>query len=189
MVVNDETNFLILITPWLNNSCQIKQKRATTTFSRIRQLNTPLGFQFQQLPAASKVPSSSAKVREEQWDRSTLGPWLIVKGGQKGTKGHGNRCELWLPSSSDCFSPPAVSFGMRRAGLLIIQSSPFSDSCVQDLNFDVLGIQTQRRWCHMALSWALVIVSWLTLNVKESLTPAQARIVISYFMWLRIMRT
>ena len=32
-----------LITPWLDNSCQIKPKRATTTFSQtFRELNTPL---------------------------------------------------------------------------------------------------------------------------------------------------
>ena len=42
LVVNDETNLLRLITPWLDNSCQIKPKRATTTFSQtFRELNTP----------------------------------------------------------------------------------------------------------------------------------------------------
>ena len=32
LVVNDETNLLRLITPLLDNSCQIKSKRATTIF-------------------------------------------------------------------------------------------------------------------------------------------------------------
>ena len=42
LVVNDETNLLILIISWLDNSCQIKPKRATVTFSRtFRELNTP----------------------------------------------------------------------------------------------------------------------------------------------------
>ena len=36
LVVNDETNLLRLIIPYLNNSCQIKPKRATTTFSRTK---------------------------------------------------------------------------------------------------------------------------------------------------------
>ena len=36
MVVNDETNLLRLITPWLNNSCQIKSKRSTVIFSRTK---------------------------------------------------------------------------------------------------------------------------------------------------------
>ena len=42
LVVNDETNFLKLITPWLDNSCQIKPKHAITIFSQIfREINTP----------------------------------------------------------------------------------------------------------------------------------------------------
>ena len=36
MVINDETNLLRLITPWLDNSCQIKPKHATVTFSRTK---------------------------------------------------------------------------------------------------------------------------------------------------------
>ena len=42
LFVNDETNLLRLITPWFDNNCQIKPKRATGTFSQtFRELNTP----------------------------------------------------------------------------------------------------------------------------------------------------
>ena len=65
MVVNDETNLLRLITPWLDNSCQIKPKRGTSTFSQIfRELNTPQtrggasrnGMWYQQGPTSSHTP-------------------------------------------------------------------------------------------------------------------------------------
>ena len=43
LVVNDETNLLRLITPYLDNSCQIKPKRAIVIFSQtFRELNTPI---------------------------------------------------------------------------------------------------------------------------------------------------
>ena len=42
MIVNDETNLLRLITPWLDNNYQIKSKRVTIIFSQtFRELNTP----------------------------------------------------------------------------------------------------------------------------------------------------
>ena len=93
---------------------------------------------FQQLPAAAKLPNSARVVEVA----ALLG--LLADQRREGRKEQRARESLSLPSS-DCFSPPAVSFGMRRAaGLLLIQSSPFSDSCTR-FEFDVLGIYKHRN--------------------------------------------
>ena len=53
LVVNDETNLLKLITPYLDNNCQIKPKRATATFSRTKH-------------------TSAASVREELLEKGVI---------------------------------------------------------------------------------------------------------------------
>ena len=96
LIVNDETNLLRLITPWLDNNYQIKSKRVTIIFSQtFRELNTPfvgiggtgkdeedfLSLFFPKEKQADKEEAlrplciSSLKDRLQTTIRDTLGIW------------------------------------------------------------------------------------------------------------------
>ena len=74
LVVNDETNLLRLITPWLDNNCQIKSKHATTTFSQFfSELNTPHETQGAWcMHTSGRMPTSGCMAHAHYGDRCLL---------------------------------------------------------------------------------------------------------------------
>jgi len=126
LVVNDETNLLRLITPWLDNSCQIKPKRATTTFSQIfRELNTPCVIFGERGKANQRCSPTDLGCRPLP---NSLGQLLFERGESErsGRRRQGRRSSspsmaLWLREVVETAVLPPVgggtsSFRVRRRG-------------------------------------------------------------------------
>ena len=78
LIVNDEINLFRLITQLLDNNCQIKPKRATSTFSQtFRELNPP-GARKEPAALACSLSLNPKISRDPTSIKSRVGPACVI---------------------------------------------------------------------------------------------------------------